>query len=106
MKLKLFSALFLASISMSAAATIRTVDLSVPGMNCATCPITVKLALTQVAGVSEVSVDYPNRRAMVTYEDTLVSVDALIKATTNAGYPSELISRPTKDKSGGFPDAR
>lgn len=66
----------------------RTVTLEVPGMTCAACPITVKKALTKVAGVSKADVDYDNREAIITFDDTKTSAEALIRATTNAGYPS------------------
>ena len=69
-------------------AATQTVTLSVPGMDCAACPITVKAALNKVEGVSSIEVDYPNRMIVVSFEDTLVSVDDLTKATTDAGYPS------------------
>jgi mercuric ion binding protein len=63
-------------------AATQTVTLSVPGMNCATCPITVKKALTQVSGVSE---------AKVTFDDAKTSVQALTRATKDAGYPSAVV---------------
>jgi len=66
----------------------KTVTLSVPGMSCATCPITIKKALTRVQGVSRVEVSYEKREAVVTYDDATTSVEALIRATSDAGYPS------------------
>ena len=66
----------------------RTVTLAVPGMTCATCPITVKKALTKVAGVTNVNVDLDEKEAVVTFDDAKTTVAALIKATTDAGYPS------------------
>jgi mercuric ion binding protein len=66
----------------------ETVILSVPGMTCPACPITVKKALAQVDGVADVKVTYEPREAVVTFDDTRTSVDELAKATANAGYPS------------------
>jgi mercuric ion binding protein len=43
-----------------------------------------------VDGVSQVGVSYPDREAVVTFDDTRTSVETLIEATTNAGYPSTL----------------
>ncbi len=43
---KLIALSTLAALSSPLWATTQTVTLSVPGMNCATCPITVKKALT------------------------------------------------------------
>lgn len=71
-------------------AAVRTVTLSVPTMDCPVCPITVKKALTQVDGVSKAEVHFDNRLAKVTYDDSKTNVDALTRATTNAGYPSAL----------------
>lgn len=73
-----------------AAATLppRTVTLAVPGMTCATCPITVKRALTKVPGVTKVEVSYERKEAVVTFDDARTRVQALIDATTKAGYPS------------------
>ena len=69
-------------------AASKTVTLSVPGMFCATCPITVKKALTTVAGVTQVTVDLEKKQAVVTFDDAKTNAVALTKATTNAGYPS------------------
>ena len=66
----------------------RTVTLSIPGMSCAACPITVKKALMQVDGVSKVDIDLEKREATVSFDDEKASVEALTKATTEAGYPS------------------
>lgn len=63
--------------------------LKVPGMTCPTCPITVKKALSKVDGVSKVEVQYDKKQAVVTFDDTKTDANALIKATTNAGFPSE-----------------
>jgi mercuric ion binding protein len=41
-----------------------------------------------VPGVSTVVVSFEDKTAIVTYDDSKVEVDALVKATTNAGYPS------------------
>ena len=85
------------SMLMTLAATVLaapvTVTLSVPGMNCPVCPITVKKALTLVDGVSRVAVDYGRKEATVTFDDAKASVDALTQATANAGYPSSVKAR-------------
>jgi mercuric ion binding protein len=71
-------------------AASQTVTLSVPGMTCAACPITVKKALTRVEGVTEVEVSYENREAIVSFDDGKTSVEALTSASENAGYPASL----------------
>ncbi len=69
-------------------AATRIVTLSVPGMTCATCPITVKKALSKVPGVSRTEVDLDKREAKVTFDDAKTNVKALTSATRDAGYPS------------------
>ena len=74
----------------SAWAASKTVTLSVPGMTCWACPITIKKTLTDVDGVTDAEVSFDMKKAVVTFDDTKTSVSALIEATTNAGYPSHL----------------
>ena len=69
-------------------AATRTATLSVPSMTCAACPITVKKALSRVAGVNNVSVSFTDKQATVSFDDSKTTVDALTKATADAGYPS------------------
>lgn len=68
----------------------RTVTLKVSGMTCEACPITVKKALQKVQGVSKIEVRYEKKRVLVTFDDAKTNADALVKATTDAGYPSQV----------------
>lgn len=77
-----------AALSAPAWAATKTVTLSVPGMTCAACPITVKKTLTKVDGVQKAEVSYEKREAVVTFDDAKTSAEALTKATENAGYPA------------------
>lgn len=88
---KLFVSLALIALTTPAWATTKTVTLSVPGMNCATCPITVKKALVKVDGVTKTEVSLEKRAAVVTFDDTRTSLEALTRATGDAGYPSTLV---------------
>ncbi len=78
----------LTSLAGPAWAAPRTVTLSVPGMDCPVCPITVKKALARLAGVGQVEVNYGKRQATVTFDDAKAGVEALTAATRDAGYPS------------------
>lgn len=77
-----------AALGAPAWGATQSVTLSVPGMTCAACPITVKKALTKVDGVSQVEVSFEKREAVVTFDDAKTSTEALAQATANAGYPS------------------
>lgn len=78
---------FIAAVGIAVAAT-KTVTLAVENMTCAACPITVKKALNKVAGVAKTEINYKRKEAVVTFDDAKTNVETLIKATTNAGYPS------------------
>lgn len=81
---------FAAVINAPAFAATKTVTLSVSGMTCAACPITVKKALTKVDGVQNAEVSYEKKEAFVTYDDAKTNVEALTRATEGAGYPSQV----------------
>lgn len=87
---KLLVSLVLATVVAPVWAATQTVTLSVPGMTCAACPITVKKALSKVEGVSQVDVAFEKREAVVTFDDARTSVQKLTKATEDAGYPSSV----------------
>jgi len=87
--LALLLSAFIAAIPLSAAAgATQTVTLEVKNMSCAACPITVKKALMRVPGVESAKVDFEGATAVVTFDPDKTSVEALTKATTNAGFPS------------------
>lgn len=91
MKYPLPSLAWVAFLAAPAWATPKTVVLSVPGMTCAACPITVKVALTKLPGVSKADVSYEKRQATVFFDDAKTNTAALTRATANAGYPSHLV---------------
>ena len=92
MKLARAALLFALSLtSPFALAAVKTVKLSVPGMTCELCPITVNKAISRVPGVSKVEVTYDTKQAVVTFDDAKTTVDALTKATADAGFPSKLV---------------
>lgn len=83
-------ALAAAGFALPAAAAQKTVVLSVPSMNCAACPITVRKALEKVAGVQSVKATLEPPEAVVTFDDAKTSIDQLTEATKGAGYPSSV----------------
>jgi mercuric ion binding protein len=88
MKILSFWSLVFALGSLPALAAEKSVTLDVSGMTCGTCPITVRKAITRVAGVIEAEVDPDKRQAIIRFDDAKTQVEALIRATTDAGYPS------------------
>lgn len=68
----------------------QTIVLSVPGMNCSVCPITVKKSLQKVEGVKSVNVTYENKTATVSFDNEQTDISSLTNATRNVGYPSHI----------------
>lgn len=90
---KIWQSLALLLLAGSALAAPQTVKLSVPTMDCPVCPITIKKALHQVAGVSRAQVNFERKEALVTFDNARTHVDALMRATAEAGYPSTVAGR-------------
>jgi mercuric ion binding protein len=73
------------------AAEPRTVTLGVEHMTCPACPITVRKALSQVAGVSASTVDMQAHTATVTFDPARTTPEALAAAVSQAGYPARVL---------------
>ncbi len=69
----------------------RSVNLSVPGMFCASCPFVVQAAIGEVDGVLSVTTDVDERTAFVLYDDAIATIDQITAASTNAGYEATVI---------------
>ena len=87
MRRLLFAAVLATSFGVLAAEP-QTVVLDVQNMTCELCPITVKAALDKVPGVAATRIDLARKTATVKFDPDRANVAALVKATTNAGYPS------------------
>lgn len=96
MKKILFAAVAVFVLASPVWAGSKTVTLAVSNMTCVTCPLTVKMALTKVEGVSKAAVNFDKKEAVVTFDDAKTNVAALVKATTDAGYPSAVKQTETK----------
>lgn len=81
----------LSLVSGTALAAARTETLKVSHMTCTSCPYIVHHALLAVPGVSSAAIFYADKTATVTFDDARTDTAALVKATTDAGYPSKLL---------------
>lgn len=86
----MLSALLITLPLSALAASPRTAILDVKNMTCSMCCITVHKALEKVPGVIEAKVDYDHKTATVKYDADHTNPSQLIKATTNAGFPSSV----------------
>jgi mercuric ion binding protein len=91
--LALVTGLCMAQSSL-AKATVPTVNstqsivLDMQNMTCPLCKFTIKKSLLGVEGVQNVDVDSDKKTASITFNGQKTNVEALIKATTHAGYPA------------------
>src|SRR5581483_10946830 len=90
------AALVLVLSSWPAAAAEKTVVLNVDKADCTLCAPIVRMTLQRVAGVKSASVAEANAMspavATVVFDDAVTNVQALVTATTNAGYPSHPVN--------------
>ena len=68
----------------------QTVTLDVKNMYCDLCPVTVRKSLERVPGVAEAKVDFAQKTATVKFDPDRATTAALVKATTEAGFPSSV----------------
>lgn len=66
----------------------KAVTLNVQNMTCRACPITVKKAIEQVPGASNVKIDFEHKTATLHLDLDRASIAQLTKATADAGFPS------------------
>ncbi len=70
------------------AAPPQTAVLDVQNMTCGLCPVTVKKSLEKVSGVNQAHIDFERKTATVTFDPDKTATASLVKATTDAGFPS------------------
>ena len=74
-----------------ALAADQTITLSVDKMYCAACPLTVQAAIQKVTGVKSVKVDYKTKSAVVTFDASKTTPEAVAAASTDVGYPAHVV---------------
>ncbi len=74
----------------------ETLTLAVENMTCSGCVTTVRLGLMQLEGVADAEVTLDPPQAVVTYDPSQVTLDALVEATRKVGYPSKVKSADRK----------
>ncbi|HET7035996.1 MAG TPA: heavy-metal-associated domain-containing protein [Thermomicrobiaceae bacterium] len=72
---------------------MATAVLKVPDISCEHCERTVKQALGQVAGVTQVSVDIPDKEVTVDYDDQQVGIDRLRTVLAEEDYPVAAVAQ-------------
>ena len=73
----------------------KTITLSVPGMDCPVCPITIKKSLENIKGVTKVVVSFKSKTVTVSYDPKGITTKMLMKATADVGYQSTIVNKHT-----------
>lgn len=68
------------------------VALAITGMTCGHCVAAVKKALAAVPGVEAVEVTLSSPRAVVAFDPSRTTVEIIMKATAEEGYPSSPVA--------------
>ncbi len=64
----------------------ETVVLNVTGMKCGGCENNVKEKLSALAGVTSVAADHKANTVEVSFDESVLDLDAIKQAITDAGY--------------------
>jgi mercuric ion binding protein len=79
--------------TVQAAVPQETRTFAIENMTCAACPIAVRKAMQGVDGVQSVDVDFGAKTATVVFDPAVTTPDAIVRASTSAGYPAKLAAR-------------
>jgi mercuric ion binding protein len=80
----------IAAASTTAVAQNGTAKFAIGNMTCATCPITVKKAMSGVAGVRSVNVSFEAKSATVVFDPRRTNPAQIAAASANVGFPATL----------------
>jgi mercuric ion binding protein len=87
----------LAGFGVAVSAATATVTLGVEGMTCGGCATGIEKTLAATAGVLEARVSFEKREAWVRYDDAKLSVDAIRRVISEAGYSIVDAAGPRRD---------
>ncbi|CAG4973135.1 heavy-metal-associated domain-containing protein [Novilysobacter luteus] len=76
-------------LGLATAATPKKVVLDVENMTCPACSITIEKALDKVPGVTGKHVDTQAATVTVTFDPERVTVPAVARAISDAGFPAK-----------------
>lgn len=67
-----------------------TVKLSTSGMHCSSCSMLIDMTLADLEGVEDSSTDHASGTSIVTFDDEVVTPEAIIDAIRGVGYEAEV----------------
>jgi copper chaperone CopZ len=65
---------------------MKTGVLNVSGMHCSSCSMLVTMEVTDLTGVQSVTCDYATGHTVVEFDDSVTSIDEIVRTVAKAGY--------------------
>ncbi|MDT0498175.1 MULTISPECIES: heavy-metal-associated domain-containing protein [Gammaproteobacteria] len=84
----LFVMVAILGLGMAHAATPTTAVLHAANMTCPSCSVTIKKALSRIAGVTSSKVDLKAETVTVTFDADRTTESTLARTVTEAGFPA------------------
>ena len=81
-----------AAVGAATVPALDTVALHIEGMTCGGCTIATRKVLERLDGVTKAEVDYEQKRAVVTYDPSKVTVARMITAVATLKYTATVIA--------------
>ena len=75
---------------------MKTLNLKIDDMSCASCVNTVESALNNQEGVHKVNINIANDSGIVEYDEDIISKDDILKTIRNSGYEPRVIEKTQK----------
>lgn len=80
---------------------MKTIQLKITGMTCASCVLHIETDLKELDGVKEAVVNLPMKSGSVTFDESKLKEVDITKAVKKAGYKAEVIKEGSSDHDSG-----
>src|SRR5438128_12132380 len=87
---KLSIALLAVVVAWPLLAATKAVTFEVSGWTCGSCAAATRIALKKLDGVQDVKTDPEKKEALVTYDESKVTTEAMVQAIAKLGYQATL----------------
>jgi len=65
---------------------MEKIELHIEGMHCGSCAVGIQMLVSQMDGVSSVTVDYENKKGVFEFDPTKATKEQIIKEIETLGY--------------------
>ncbi len=76
----------------------KNVSFSVTGMHCASCELLIKEELSELKGISDITIDHKTGKGSATIDEEVVSSADILNAIIKAGYKGEITTEQMENK--------